>query len=110
MAFAFGLSLLLFPVLSPFLGPNDFPLSMSLLLLATIESSMTFLLAIPTQARVPRFSLASVRKELVSHIMEEEGEDQEDEKKRRENRRESEQPHPERMKMGWNEICAARQP
>ena len=38
-------------------------------------------------ARVPRSSLARVRRVLVSHIMEEEGEDQEDEKDdRREDR------------------------
>ena len=51
--------------------------------------------------------------------MEEEAEDQEDEqddrreewtaRSGRENRRESEQPHHERMKMGWSEMCAARQ-
>ena len=70
-------------------------------------------------ARVPRSSLAEVRRVLVTHTMEEEDEDQEDEQddKRekktarsgRENRRESEQPHHERMKMGRSEMCAARQ-
>ena len=69
-------------------------------------------------ARVPRSSLASVLRVLVPHIMEEEGEDREDKKddwredgtakSGRENRRESEQPHHERMKMGWSEMCAAR--
>ena len=69
-------------------------------------------------ARVPRSSLAEVRKELVSHIMEGESEDQEDERDdRREDEQqevegriaESEQPHHERMRMGWSEMCAARQ-
>ena len=51
--------------------------------------------------------------------MEEEAEDQADVKDDRreggqqevegENRRELEQPHHERMKMGWSEMCAARQ-
>ena len=70
-------------------------------------------------ARVPRSSLARVRRVFFTHIMEEEGEDQENEKddrredgtaeSRRVSRRESEQPHHERMKIGWSEMCATRQ-
>ena len=40
--------------------------------------------------------------------MEEEGEDQENEKER-DSRIESEQPHHERMKIRWSEMCVARQ-
>ena len=65
-------------------------------------------------ATVPRSSLARVRRVLVSHIMEEEiQEDEKDDKReettliRKESRRESEQPHHECM--GWSEMCAARQ-
>ena len=58
-------------------------------------------------ARVSTSSLARVRRVLVLHIVEEEGEDQEDEKDGR--REDEQQPHHERMEMGWSEMCAARQ-
>ena len=69
-------------------------------------------------ARVPRSSFARVRRVLVFHIMEEEAEDQENEQDdRREDGQqrvegrvdENQNNHIMRMKMGWSEMCAARQ-
>ena len=66
-----------------------------------------------------RGSYSAVHRVFVLHIVEKEAGDQENERddrreggqqeEEKENRRESEQPRHEHMRMGWSEMCAARQ-